>query len=388
MQTLVTIIGAGPSGLILSQILDQNGVDNVVLERRDRAYVESRIRAGVLEMSTANLLCRAGVGSRMQTEGQVHEGFYLAFNGEMRRVDMKAAVGGSVIVYGQTEIQRDLFDACENRGGKIFFNVSDLCIEGADTKTPRVAFTKDGQRLEIASEFVAGCDGFHGVSRQTIPTANRTEFERVYPYGWLGLLADTPPVEDELVYVNHERGFALCSMRSKNRSRYYLQVSDQENAADWSDDAFWRELKLRLPAEQVAKLVTGKSIEKSIAQLRSFICEPLRYGRLFLAGDAGHIVPPTGAKGLNLAASDIYYLSEALLEYFSSGSELALDHYSARALKRIWNAERFSWWFSRLTHRFSKDPFDLRMQTTELDYFTQSDAGQKVLAENYVGLPY
>ncbi len=388
MNTQVTIIGAGPAGLLLSLLLDRNGIENVVLERRTREYVEGRIRAGVLEMGAVEMLDRAGVGERMHREGLVHDGFYLAFDGKMRRIDMRAATGGSVMVYGQTEIQRDLFDACEARQGKIIFNVEDVSIKDTDTVSPLVTFTQGGKRHEIRSAFVAGCDGFHGVSRQTIPSSIRREYERVYPYGWLGLLSDTPPVEDELIYVNHERGFALCSMRSKTRSRYYLQVPDTAKVEDWSDQAFWDELKLRLPEEQAAKLISGDSIEKSIAQLRSFVCEPLQYGRLFIAGDAGHIVPPTGAKGLNLAASDIHYLSEGLIEYFNSGSESALNQYSTKALARIWKAERFSWSFSQLTHRFSDDPFDYRMQLAELEYYTESEAGQKVIAENYIGLPY
>jgi len=388
-NTQVAIIGAGPSGLLLSQLLDLNGIDNIVIERRDRAYVENRIRAGVLEKGAVKLLEQAQVADRMHREGLVHEGIYLAFDNKAVRVDLAQHTGGeTVVVYGQTEVQKDLFDACEARGRVILYEVDEVVLCDLESSRPYIDFTHGGEPARISCDFIAGCDGFHGVSRNSIPANKRHEFEMLYPYGWLGVLSETPPVADELIYACHERGFALCSMRSATRSRYYVQVSSSEKLENWSDERFWDELKLRIPEEYASTLETGPSIEKSIAQLRSFVCEPMRFGNLFLAGDAAHIVPPTGAKGLNLAASDIYYLSNGLIDFYSNGDSVGLDNYSAKALARVWKAERFSWWFSQLTHRLSESEFDHRMQLAQLQYYTGSQAGQSVIAENYVGLPY
>jgi len=388
-NTQVAIIGAGPSGLLLSQLLDLNGIDNIVIERRDRAYVENRIRAGVLEKGAVKLLEQAQVADRMHREGLVHEGIYLAFDNKAVRVDLAQHTGGeTVVVYGQTEVQKDLFDACEARGRVILYEVDEVVLCDLESSRPHIDFTHGGEPARISCDFIAGCDGFHGVSRNSIPANKRHEFEMLYPYGWLGVLSETPPVADELIYACHERGFALCSMRSATRSRYYVQVSSSEKLENWSDERFWDELKLRIPEEYASTLETGPSIEKSIAQLRSFVCEPMRFGNLFLAGDAAHIVPPTGAKGLNLAASDIYYLSNGLIDFYSNGDSVGLDNYSAKALARVWKAERFSWWFSQLTHRLSESEFDHRMQLAQLQYYTGSQAGQSVIAENYVGLPY
>jgi p-hydroxybenzoate 3-monooxygenase len=389
INTQVAIIGAGPSGLILSQILDLNGIENIVIERHDRAYVEGRIRAGVLEAGTVELLEQAQVADRMNREGLIHKGIYLAFDNKSVRVDLAQHTGGkTVMVYGQTEVQKDLFDAREARGGVIHYQVDDVELGDLESNRPHVDFTQGGEPARISCDFIAGCDGFHGVSRTSIPANQRRDFEMVYPYGWLGVLSETPPVADELIYAAHERGFALCSMRSKTRSRHYVQVASSEKVQDWSDQRFWDELKLRIPEEYASTLKTGPSIEKSIAQLRSFVCEPMRFGNLFLAGDAAHIVPPTGAKGLNLAASDIYYLSNGLIDFYGKGDSAGLDGYSAKALARVWRAERFSWWFSQLTHRLSESAFDHRMQLAQLEYYTGSRAGSSVIAENYVGLPF
>ena len=389
MRTQVAIIGAGPAGLLLAHLLRQDGVDVTVLERRDRAYVEDRVRAGVLEQIAIDLMARLGLDGRMRREGLVHDGINLSTDGEMFRVDMRELTGGStVMVYGQQEVMKDLFDAADERQVPIVFDAEDVQPHDVATERPYVTWRKDGIEHRLDCDFVAGCDGFHGVSRACIPVNVLKNFERVYPFGWLGILAEVPPANEELIYCNHERGFALASMRSPTRSRYYIQCGLDERIEDWSDDRFWDELCLRLGPEAAAHVTRGPAFEKSIAPLRSFVAEPMRHGRLFLAGDAAHIVPPTGAKGLNLAASDVVMLAEALREHYRDGSAAGLDGYSARALARVWKAERFSWWFTGLTHRFpDMSGFDRRMQTAELDYIKGSRAAQVVLAENYVGLP-
>jgi p-hydroxybenzoate 3-monooxygenase len=389
MRTQVAIIGAGPSGLLLGQLLHKAGVDAVVLERQTGAYVLGRIRAGVLEQVCVDLLDEAGVGARMHHEGLVHDGFEILADGRRHRIDLHGLTGGkTVLVYGQTELTRDLMDARAAAGLATVYEAEAVAVHGFDGAHPYVTYRKDGREQRLDCDVIAGCDGFHGVCRASVPRGALTEYEKVYPFGWLGLLADTPPVNDELMYVNSPRGFALCSMRSRTRSRYYLQVPLTDQLDDWTDDAFWQELKLRLDDEARAKLVTGASIEKSIAPLRSFVAEPLRFGRLFLAGDAGHIVPPTGAKGLNLAATDVKLLAGALIELFRERSEAGIDHYSARCLRRIWRAERFSWWLTMLLHRFPDDgPIAAKFQHAELDYLLNSEAGQRSIAENYVGLP-
>ena len=389
MRTQVAIIGAGPSGLLLGQLLHKAGIDTVILERQTGDHVLSRIRAGILEQVCIDLLDEAGVGARMHREGLVHEGFELLIDGRRHRIDMAGLTGGkAVMVYGQTELTRDLMEARAAAGLSTVYEAADVAVHDFDTAQPRVLYAHDGRRHEIRCDFIAGCDGFHGVCRASVPRARMTEFEQVYPFGWLGLLSDTPPVHEELIYVNSDRGFALCSQRSHTRSRYYLQVPLTEHAENWSDAAFWAELRLRLDDEANARLVTGASLEKSIAPLRSFVTEPLRFGRLFLAGDAGHIVPPTGAKGLNLAATDVKYLAGALIEYYRDRSEAGIDGYSQRCLKRIWRGERFSWWFTHLMHRFpDSGAIGARFQRAELDYLLHSTAGQRSIAENYVGLP-
>jgi len=388
-STQVGIIGSGPAGLLLSQLLHLQGIDNVVLERRSRDYVLGRIRAGVLEFGAVDLLREAQVNQRMDQEGLVHDGFDIVFDGQRHRIDLKALTGSPVMVYGQTEITRDMMDARDAAGGIVIYQAEDVSIHDLDSEQPLLCYQKDGEGHELRCDFVAGCDGFHGISRKTIPAEVLREYERVYPFGWLGLLSDTPPVSHELIYVRHQRGFALCSQRSTTRSRYYLQCSLAENLEDWPDDRFWEELRHRLPHEVAAELVTGPSIEKSIAPLRSFVCEPMRYQRLFLAGDAAHIVPPTGAKGLNLAASDIYYLSRALIAWYQSSDQTLMDNYSGDCLRRIWKAERFSWWMTNLLHNFPQDgPFAEKMQNAELDYLVNSEAMKMAVAENYVGLPY
>ncbi|MBT9470072.1 MAG: 4-hydroxybenzoate 3-monooxygenase [Phenylobacterium sp.] len=388
-RTQVAIIGAGPAGLLLQQLLHVAGVESVVLEQRSRAYVESRIRAGVLEQGTVDLLDRIGVNARMRREGLVHGGFSLVADDDRFRVNLRDLTGGmNVMVYGQTEMTKDLIEAAELRGTPVIFEAEGVALHGVDGDRPFVTWRKDGQEGRLVCDFIAGCDGFHGVSRQSIPQRDLTTYERVYPFGWLGILADVPPCDHELIYANHERGFALASMRSETRSRYYLQAPMDVNLADWPDERIWDELAVRLGPAAAANMRRGPSIEKSVAGLRSFVAEPMRWHRLFLAGDAAHIVPPTGAKGLNLAASDVHFLSEALLAYYGSGSTNALDAYSGRALKRIWKAERFSWWFTGLTHRFpDTDAFSRRMQIAELDYIKESRAAQVTVAENYVGLP-
>lgn len=389
-STQVAIIGGGPSGLLLSQLLHLNGISSVILERQSRDYVLGRIRAGVLERGMVELLREAGVADRLEREALIHEGFDIAFSGERHRIDLAGLTGGDcVVVYGQTEITKDLYDARDAMGGIVIDEVTDVQPHDVETEAPYVTYRKDGAEHRLDCQFISGCDGYHGVSRSVFPAGVIKTFERVYPFGWLGLLADTPPVSHELIYVSHERGFALCSQRSKTRSRYYLQCTADEKVEDWPDDRFWEELKARLPEDAAKALVTGPSIEKSIAPLRSFVAEPLRHGRLFLAGDAAHIVPPTGAKGLNLAASDIYFLSRGLIDYFNKSDETALNAYSAKALARIWKAERFSWSMTTMLHRFDHaTAFDRRIQRTDLEYLFSSKAAMTALAENYVGLPY
>ncbi|WP_299015452.1 4-hydroxybenzoate 3-monooxygenase [uncultured Caulobacter sp.] len=389
MRTQVAIIGAGPAGLLLAHLLRRAGVDAVVIERRDREYVEGRVRAGVLEQVTVDLMNELGLGERMRAEGLIHTGTNIAADGDLFRIDMSELTGGStVMVYGQQEVMKDLFDAAEPRGVRIVFDAEDVALHEIDGAKPYVTWRKDGAEQRLDCDFIAGCDGYHGVSRATIPADVLKTFERVYPFGWLGVLADVPPCDHELIYSNHERGFALASMRSPTRSRYYIQCGLDEKIEDWSDERFWDELCLRLGPEAGARVTRGASFEKSIAPLRSFVSEPMRHGRLFLAGDAAHIVPPTGAKGLNLAASDVIMLGEALTEHYLEGSDAGLDGYSARALARVWKAERFSWWFTSLTHRFpDRDGFDRKMQVAELAYMRGSRAAQVTLAENYVGLP-
>ena len=388
MRTQVAIIGAGPSGLLLGQLLQRHGIDNVILERHTPAYVLERIRAGIVEQGTVDLLNEAGVGARMQREGLVHDGTQICVEGVRHRIDFKALTGKAVTVYGQTEITRDLMEARAAAGAPSIYEAHDVSLHDFSGNRPRVAYRHDGKNGEITCDFIAGCDGFHGVSRKTVPPGAIKTFERVYPFGWLGLLSDTPPVSDELIYIRHELGFALCSMRSPTRSRYYLQCSLAEDVDAWPDERFWEELRRRLDDEARRVLVTGPSLEKSIAPLRSFVAEPMRFGQLLLAGDASHIVPPTGAKGLNLAASDVYYLSQALVEFFRQKSTAGLDHYSARALARVWKAERFSWWMTTLLHTFPDSAFEAKMQIAELDYVFNSRVAATALAENYVGLPF
>lgn len=389
MKTQVAIIGAGPSGLLLGQLLHKHGIDNVILEARTPEYVLGRIRAGVLEQGMADLLREAGAGARMDSEGHVHEGFALSFAGRKERIDLKGLTGGrTVTVYGQTEVTRDLMAAREAAGAVTLYEAADVRLYDFEDGQPYVTFTRDGERRRLDCDYIAGCDGFHGVARQSAPVDKIRNFERVYPFGWLGVLSRTPPVDHELIYANHERGFALCSMRNDMLSRYYVQCPIDDRVGDWSDERFWNELKARLPEDVAARLVTGPSIEKSIAPLRSFVCEPMQFGRMFLVGDAAHIVPPTGAKGLNLAASDVYTLHQVLARRYATGDESVLAQYSEKALRRIWKAERFSWWMTSLLHKFGDDPFTQRMQLADLDYFTSSEAGLRTIAENYVGLPY
>ena len=389
MKTQVAIIGGGPSGLLLSQLLHTRGIDSVVLERKTKDYVLARIRAGVLEQGLVGLMEQAGCAERMHAEGFPHDGTLISYGDEMFRVDFAKHTGTPVMVYGQTEVTRDLYEAREKADGKIEFNVEDVVIHDAKTDQPFVTYIVDGETRRLDCDFIAGCDGFHGVSRGTIPTDVRQEYEKIYPFGWLGIISETPPISDELIYSNSPRGFALCSMRNENLSRYYVQCSLDDRPEDWTDDAFWAELKQRLPKDQADKLVTGPSIEKSIAPLRSFVTEPMRWGRLFLCGDAAHIVPPTGAKGLNTAASDIHYLFKGLCDFYENESTAGIDAYSDKALSRVWKAERFSWWFSSIMHRYpDQTAFDQKMQIAELEFLRSNEAAQKAMAENYVGLPY
>ena len=390
MKTKVAIIGAGPSGLLLGQLLHNAGIDNVILERQTGDYVLGRIRAGVLEQGMVDLLRQAGVSERMDAEGLVHDGFDLALDDRQVHIDLKGLTGGkSVMVYGQTEVTRDLMAARQRAGAQTLYGASNVQPHDMKTDAPYVTFERDGENWRLDCDYIAGCDGFHGVARQSIPSDVLSIFERVYPFGWLGVLADTPPVNDELVYAKHERGFALCSQRSATRSRYYLQVPSEEKVEDWSDQRFWDELKKRLPSHLAERLVTGPSIEKSIAPLRSFVVEPMQFGRMFLVGDAAHIVPPTGAKGLNLAASDVSTLFNILLKVYDEGRTDLLERYSEICLRRIWKAERFSWWMTSMLHRFpDSDGFSQRIADSELAYFIDSEAGRTTIAENYVGLPY
>ena len=388
-RTQVAIVGAGPSGLLLGQLLQRAGIANVILERHTGEYVLGRIRAGVLEQGTASMLDEAGVGARLHAEGLIHRGIEIGWAGGRHRVDFDTLVGKSVIVYGQTEMTRDLMTARAASGGVTLYEAADVSVHGFDGTHPVLRYVRDGNAQELECDFIAGCDGYHGVCRKSVSAGALRTYEREYPFGWLGLLSDTPPVSDELIYVSHARGFALCSMRSHTRSRYYLQCALSERVEDWPDERFWEELRQRLDARAVADLVSGPSIEKSIAPLRSFVAEPMRFGRLFLAGDAAHIVPPTGAKGLNLAASDVRYLFDAFVEHYRGGKSSGLDAYSERALKRIWKAERFSWWMTMLLHRFpDHGSFGDKIQEAEIDYLFSSEAAMTSLAENYVGLPY
>jgi p-hydroxybenzoate 3-monooxygenase len=389
LRTKVAIIGAGPAGLLLGQLLHSYGIENIILERQTPDYVLGRIRAGLLEEGTVALLDEVGAAKRAHREGLVHHGVELAFGGARHRIDMHAATGKTVMIYGQTEVTRDLMTARADSGLTTVYEAADVTPHDFASDTPRVSYVKDGVGHEIACDFVAGCDGFHGVSRQSVPPSAITTFERVYPFGWLGILSETPPVSHELIYTNHERGFALCTMRSMHRSRYYLQCPLDDHIDQWPDDKFWDELKRRLDQRAVDHLVTGPSIEKSIAPLRSFVAEPMRFGRMFLAGDAAHIVPPTGAKGLNLAASDVHYLSQALREFYDEKSSAGLDAYSATALARVWKAVRFSWWMTSMLHKFpDTGEFGARIQLAELDYLVSSHAAAASLSENYVGLPF
>ncbi|WP_462184610.1 4-hydroxybenzoate 3-monooxygenase [Acinetobacter baumannii] len=389
LKTQVAIIGSGPAGLLLGQLLYKAGIDHIIVEQRSAEYVASRIRAGILEQVSVDLLKQAGVDQNLKEKGLPHSGIEILTNGEKHRVDLAALTGGKqVTVYGQTEVTKDLMAAREAAQLTSFYEAQNVQVKDFYT-APKVEFEYQGKAFQIQCDFIAGCDGYHGVCRASVPEDKIKTFEKVYPFGWLGVLADVPPVADELIYVQSERGFALCSMRSETRSRYYLQVPLTDHVEDWSDEKFWDELKNRLDPESREKLVTGPSIEKSIAPLRSFVTEPMRFGKLFLAGDAAHIVPPTGAKGLNLAASDIAYLPSALIEYYAEGSEQGINEYSEKCLQRVWKAERFSWWMTHLLHRFeTESEFDHKIKQAELSYVLGSIAGKTTLAENYVGLPY
>lgn len=388
IRTQVGIIGSGPAGLLLSHMLHQQGIETIVLERQSREHVEGRIRAGVLEQGTAWLLRQIGVNGRMDREGLIHDGISVAFGERMERIDFKAHTGKGVIVYGQTEMTKDLIQARLNAGQAIEFEAPALEVEDYRTGTPRIIYEKNGERREIVCDFVAGCDGFHGAARHSVPADQFTLYEKAYPFGWLGIMADVPPVNDELIYINHERGFALCSMRSHTRSRYYVQCSLEDKVENWSDESFWNELRCRLPPAAAGKLITGPRLEMSITPLRGFVGEPMSFGRLFLAGDAAHIMPPTGAKGLNLAASDAFYLSRALGAYYSEKRTDLLERYSETALRRVWGSIRFSLWYTSLLHKFDDDPFNHRIQLADLAYVTGSEAARTSFAENYVGLPF
>ncbi|MDR3372853.1 MAG: 4-hydroxybenzoate 3-monooxygenase [Ancalomicrobiaceae bacterium] len=389
MRTQVAIIGGGPAGLLLSQLLNKAGIATVVIELRSRDYVLSRIRAGVIEWGAVELIRAAGAGERMDREGIPHDGCRISDNGRLFRIDFVESAGKRVMVYGQTEITKDLYDAQDAIGATIFHEVDGVTLNDVVSPTPSVTFLKDGVRQTVEADFIAGCDGFHGVSRPTIPLSVRREYEKIYPFGWLGILTRTPPVSDELIYARHERGFALASMRNANLSRYYVQVPLTDRVEDWSDEAFFEEFRARMPAEAARRLVTGPSIEKSIAPLRSFVSEPMRWGHLYLAGDAAHIVPPTGAKGLNLAASDVHYLYEGLSEWYHGGSNAGLEAYSQRALARVWQSMRFSWAFTMMMHRFpDHSDYERQMQSADLAFLETSASARRVMAENYTGLPY
>lgn len=389
MRTQVAIIGSGPSGLLLGQLLTKAGIDNIVLDRVSADYILGRVRAGVLEEGTVKLMDEAGASARLHAEGLLHDGFSLAFDGRDHRIDLHEMTGKRVTVYGQTEMTHDLMDERQKSNAASIYEAGNVTPHDFDTSSPYVTFEKEGKTHRIDCDFIAGCDGFHGVSRKSVPEKAIDIFEKVYPFGWLGILADIPPVAHELIYANHKRGFALCSMRSLTRSRYYIQCSLDETIEGWSDQRFYDELRRRLPAHHAEAMVTGPSFEKSIAPLRSFVVEPMRFGRLFLVGDAAHIVPPTGAKGLNLAASDVHYLYEGLRDFYLDRSEAGINAYSGKALARIWKAERFSWSMTKLLHRFpDMAPFDQKVQEAELDYFCTSHAASTALAENYVGLPF
>ncbi len=390
MRVQVCIIGGGPSGLLLSQLLHRQGIDTIVLEKHGRDHVLARIRAGVIEHGFARLMREAGCGERMDREGEVHEGVFIAHGGVLDRVDLhRHSGGGTVIVYGQTEITRDLYEARDRMGGAVVHHAEDVALFDLTSDTPYVTYGDGGRTVRIDCDYIVGADGFHGVSRASIPKDAIREYEKVYPFGWLGILSRTKPVSPELIYARHARGFALCSLRSQVLSRYYIQVPLTDRVEDWPDDAFWAELKRRLPGEAADRLATGPSIEKSIAALRSYVVEPMRYGRLFLAGDAAHIFPPTGARGLNTAASDVHYLYHAMLARYRDGDEAGLDCYSDKALARVWKAQRFSWWMTTLLHRFGEDfSYDEKLKETELAYLFSSEAALRVMAENYVGLPY
>ncbi|MGV1757219.1 4-hydroxybenzoate 3-monooxygenase [Rhizobium sp. A22-96] len=390
MRTQVAIIGSGPSGLLLGQLLTEAGIDNVVLDRVGKDYILGRVRAGVLEEGTVSLMDKAKSSARLHAEGLPHDGFSLAFDGRDHRIDLHGLTGGKrVLIYGQTEMTRDLMAHREESGAQTIYNAANVQPHGFDGDKPYLTYDKDGISHRIDCDFIAGCDGFHGVSRKSVPEKSIRNFEKVYPFGWLGVLAEVAPVNHELIYANHPSGFALCSMRSMTRSRYYIQCPLDEKIEDWTDDRFWDELRRRLPAHHAEALITAPSFEKSIAPLRSFVAEPMRFGRLFLVGDAAHIVPPTGAKGLNLAASDVHYLFSGLAEHYQDRSNAGLEAYSARALARVWKAVRFSWWMTTMLHRFpDTSDFDQKIQEAELDYLTHSRAASTALAENYVGLPF
>ncbi len=388
-HTQVAIIGAGPSGLLLSQILHLNGIDSIVLERKTRAYVEGRVRAGIMEQGAVDMMRQANAAERLDRECLTHDGIEIALDGRRQRISFQDLVGTPVTVYGQAEMTKDLAIVRLTAGGDIRYEATDVSLHGLETDRPRVRFVKDGAAEEITADFVAGCDGFHGVSRHSIPADKLVTFERVYPFAWLGMMAEVPPPSDELIYARHERGFALCSMRSRTRSRHYIQVSPDEPLEDWSEDRIWQEIAIRIGDPRFEILETGPLIEKSLTPMRSFVCETMRFGRLFLAGDAAHIVPPTGAKGLNLAAGDIHYLSEGLIEFYAGGQTAKLDRYAAQALARVWKAQRFSWWMTSLLHNFdAAEGFQNRIHRAELEYTLSSRAAQTALAENYVGLPY
>ena len=389
MRTQVGIIGSGPAGLLLSQLLDLQGIESVVLERRSQAYVLSRVRAGVLEEGTVAMLRQAQAGERMDREGLVHEGLDIAIGDRRHRIDLKKHTGKTLMFYGQTELTKDLMDAREALNAQVVYEAKNVSIEDLDSKTPKLRYEKNDKKYEVVCDFIAGCDGFHGISRRSIPETVLKTHEQVYPFGWLGILSETRPVSDEVIYVNNWHGFALCSMRSMTRSRYYIQCAFDEDLKKWTDDRFWDALRARLPRDAAESLEVGPSIEKSIAPLRSFVAEPIQHGRLFLAGDAAHIVPPTGAKGLNLAASDVHYLSNALVAFYINKDIGLLESYSQKCLKRIWQAERFSWWLTSILHRFpDQSSFNRNIQIAELDYLMESDTAQAAFAENYVGLPF